>query len=142
METVLKYAPPIILSSAWQQWLFLLFPALGALIGAFLGQGSFLRIVGAAFGAGSRDLVIFLLAVNGWLTPNNPHWHASISLILAYFCASGAAIMSTLAPYRGKVLLLNAALGGFAGQFFLGYVLGSIKKSRDSSAKVDSGFAG
>lgn len=127
METVLKYAPPIVLQSLWQQWMFLLLPALGALLGAFLGQGSFLRIVGAAIGAGARDFTIFLLVANGWLAPSNPHWHASISLILTYFCASGAAIMSTLAPYRGKILLTNAALGGFAGQFFLGYVLAALK---------------
>lgn len=134
METLLKYAPPIILHGFVQQWLFLLLPAFGAMLGAFLCRGSFLRIVGASAGAATRDFGIILLVSKGWLTPTNPHWHASIAFILGYLCASGAAIMSCLAPYRGKVLLLNSAIGGFAGQFFLTYILAIYRhKNRDEN---------
>ena len=135
METLLKYAPPIILHGPVQQWLFLLLPALGAMIGAFLGRGSFMRIVGASLGAAARDISIILLVTKGLLIPSNPHWHASIAFMLAYFCASGAAIMSCLAPYRGKVLLLNSAIGGFAGQFVLTYIL-AIHRHKERDEKV------
>ena len=123
METLLKFAPPIVLTFGPMAWAFLLLPALGALLGAFLFRGSFMRIIGAALGAASRDLGIFALVHLGYLVPNNPHWDPSISFILAFFCASGAALFACLAPYRGKRLLLGAALGGFAGQFLLPYVL-------------------
>lgn len=128
MEMILKHASPLLMHSAWQQWLFLLLPAFGALLGAFLCQGSFLRIVGAALGAAARDLTIMLLVINGWLVPNNPHWDLAIAFMLVYFCASGAALMSCLAPYRGKVLLFNSALGGFAGQFVLAAILGTVRR--------------
>lgn len=123
METLLKFAPPVVLALGPMAWAFLLLPALGALLGAFIFRGSFMRIVGAALGAASRDLGVFGLVHFGVLVPNNPHWEPQISLILAFFCASGAALFACLAPYRGKRLLLGAALGGFAGQFLLPYVL-------------------
>jgi hypothetical protein len=129
METVLKFAPPILLQSSLHAWLFLLLPALGAVLGALLCQGSFRRIIGASAGAAARDIGIILLVFNGWLEPNNPHWNLDISFILAFFSASAAAIMSCLAPYRGKLLLINSAIGGFAGQFLLPYLLGTPAKA-------------
>ena len=128
METILKHASPILLQSIWQQCFFLLLPALGALIGAFLCQGSFLRIIGAAMGAASRDMAIMLLVINGWMVPNNPHWDLNIAFMLLFLSASSAALMSCLAPYRGKILLINSAIGGFAGQFLLAYILGVVRR--------------
>lgn len=123
METLLKYAPPVVLTLGPMAWAFLLLPALGALFGAFLCRGSYKRIVGASLGAAGRDLGVVAAVNLGLLVPNNPHWDPSISMILAFFCASGAALLSCLSPYRGKRLLVSSALGGFAGQFLLPYVL-------------------
>lgn len=123
MDTLLKFAPPVVLSAGPMAWAFLFLPALGALIGAFLCRGSFLRIAGASLGAAGRDLGVVALVQFGLLVPNNPHWDPSISGILAFFCASSAALFACLAPYRGKRLLVGSAVGGFAGQFLLPYVL-------------------
>lgn len=123
METLLKFAPPIVLTLGPMAWAFLLIPALGALLGAFILRGSFMRIIGASLGAAGRDLGLLAAVHFGLLVPDNPHWDPGISVILAFFCASGAALLSCLAPYRGKRLLVGSALGGFAGQFLLPYVL-------------------
>lgn len=123
METVVKLGSPFLLGTTLQVWLFLLLPALGAAFGALLFRGTWLRILGAALGGASRDIVIVLLLLNGKLIPTNPYYEPGVSFMLAYFGASAAALMSCLSPYRGKMLLLNSFLGGFAGQFILPYIL-------------------
>ncbi len=129
METILKFGSPVLLIHGALAWTFLLLPALGALLGARLCQGSFLRILGGAVGGASRDIGILLLVTLGFLQPNNSLWSPDISLVLAFFGASAAAIMSCLAPYKGKLLWFNAAVGGFAGQFLLSYVMNGTSDS-------------
>lgn len=119
-------------------WTFLLLPALGALLGAWAGQGSFLRILGAAVGAAGRDVTVIALVIAGYLVPNNPLWSPDISFMLAFFSASAAALMSCLAPYRGKLLLFNSAVGGFAGQFLLPYILVLAVKGKGSRTDEQS----
>lgn len=123
METIFKFGSPVVLVHGALAWAFLLAPAFGALLGARLCQGSFLRILGGAVGGASRDIGLLLLITLGFLQPNNSFWSPDISLILAFFSASAAAVMSCLAPYKGKLLWFNAAVGGFAGQFLLSYVM-------------------
>lgn len=123
MEVILKHACPIALDSTAAAWLFLLLPGIFAALGARLLQGTFLRIVGGAVGGALRDLLVLLAVSLGWITVTNPHWEGLCSAILVFFGASGGALGSCLAPYRGKVLLLNSAIGGFLGQFCLPYVL-------------------
>lgn len=123
MEVIQKHACPILFESALAGWVFLLLPALFAALGARLLQGSSLRIVGGAVGAALRDLLIIVAVSSGWVTVTNPKFELLVSAILVFFCASGGALGSTLAPYRGKFLVLNSAVGGFLGQFCLPYVL-------------------
>ena len=125
MEAVLKFGPPFLIENPLIAGLFLLSPALFAALGAFLLQGSYLRIVGGAAGGALRDILLLIAVVNGLVTPTNPFWTPDFSIILAFFGACGGALGSTLAPYRGKLLLLNLAIGGFAGQFLLPYLLGT-----------------
>lgn len=70
-----------------------------------------------------RDLALLVAVTNGWIAVSNPHWEGEVSAILMFFGACGGALGSCLAPYRGKVLLLNSAIGGFLGQFALPFVL-------------------
>jgi len=131
MEVIIKHACPIAFDSQIAAWLFLLAPALLAALGARVLQGSFLRIIGGAGGAAVRDALVVLAISQGWITVTNKHYEFYVSLILIFFCASGGALGSCLAPYRGKLLLLNSAIGGFLGQFALPFVLlaGRRKKS-------------
>jgi hypothetical protein len=123
MEVIIKHGCPIAFDSALGAWVFMLLPAVLAGLGAFLLQGSFLRIVGGALGAGLRDFFVLIAVSSGWITVTNPHWEDLVSAILIFFCASGGALGSCLAPYRGKLLFLNSAIGGFLGQFCLPFVL-------------------
>ena len=131
MEVIIKHACPIAFDSQIAAWLCLLAPALLAALGARVLQGSFLRIIGGAGGAAVRDALVVLAISQGWITVTNKHYEFFVSLILIFFCASGGALGSCLAPYRGKLLLLNSAIGGFLGQFALPFVLlaGRRKKS-------------
>lgn len=124
METVVKFGPPFVLSNPIVVWAFLLFPGVLAALGARLCQGSFLRIVGAAFGAVVRDLGILILVSAGLLKVTNPLWIPDISLVLAFFCGSGAALFGCLTPYRGPLVPTMAFIGGFGGQFVLAYLMG------------------
>lgn len=128
MEVILKHACPLVLDSTLAAWLFLLSPALFAALGARLLQGSFLRIVGGALGGGLRDVLVLLAVSQGWIVVTNRYYEALVSSILVFFGASGGALGSTLAPYRGKLLMLNSAVGGFLGQFALPYVLFSRRR--------------
>jgi hypothetical protein len=123
MEVILKHACPFIPQSAIIAWFFLLLPAIFACFGALLLQGSFARILGGALGGGLRDALILVAVSSGWITVTNPGYELLVSSILIFFGASGGALGSCLAPYRGKFLALNSALGGFLGQFALPYVL-------------------
>lgn len=123
MEIILKHACPLALDSTFTAWLFMLSPALFAALGARLLQGSFLRIVGGAAGAGVRDLAVLIAVSQGWVTITNQYYETLCSAILVFFCASGGALGSCLAPYRGKLLWFNSAVGGFLGQFALPFVL-------------------
>lgn len=123
MEIILKHACPFTLNSTIAAWLFILSPGLFAALGARLFQGSSLRIIGGAAGGGLRDLLVLLAVSADWITVTNPQWEGLVSAILIFFGASGGALGSCLAPYQGKVLLLNSAIGGFLGQFCLPFVL-------------------
>ena len=81
-------------------------------------------------GAGLRDLAVLVGVSSGLITVTNRHYEFLVSSILIFFCASGGALGSCLAPYRGKLLLLNSAIGGFLGQFALPYVLMAGRKKR------------
>lgn len=133
MEVILKHACPVVFESALAGWLFILSPALFAALGARLLQGTFLRILGGAAGAAVRDLLVILAVSTGWVTVTNPRYESLVSAILVFFCASGGALGSTLAPYKGKLLMLNSAIGGFLGQFCLPYVLFAKRKKPQSS---------
>lgn len=130
MEVIIKHGCPIALDSTLQAWLFVLIPAFLAALGAGLLQGTFLRIVGGAIGAGSRDFLVLVGIDKGWIIVSNPEWGPHYSAILIFFCASGGALGACLAPYRGKLLLLNSAIGGFLGQFCLHFVMFAKRKSR------------
>ena len=130
MEVIIKHACPIVFDSQIAAWLFLLAPALLAALGARLLQGSFLRIIGGAAGAAVRDAMVILAISQGWITVTNKHYEILVSMILIFFCASGGALGSCLAPYRGKLLLLNSAIGGFLGQFALPFVLLAGRRKR------------
>lgn len=123
MEVIIKHACPVLFESSLVAWLFLLSPALFAALGARLLQGSFARIIGGTLGGGMRDFLVILAVTNGWVTVSNPRYEIMVSAILVFFGASGGALGSCLAPYRGKLLLLNSAIGGFLGQFALPFVL-------------------
>lgn len=129
MEVILKHACPVLFDSPLGSWLFLLSPALFAALGARLLQGSFARIIGGTLGGGLRDFLVILAVTNGWVTVSNPRYEIMVSGILVFFGAAGGALGSCLAPYRGKLLMLNSAIGGFLGQFALPYVL-MAKRSR------------
>lgn len=70
-----------------------------------------------------RDILILVAVSNGWLVATNPNWEPGVSAMLVFFGASGGALGSCLAPYRGRLLLLNSAVGGFLGQFALPFLL-------------------
>ncbi len=123
MEVILKHGCPLILDSMIAAGLFILLPGLFAALGARLLQGSFLRILGGAAGGGLRDILVIVAVNAGWLTVTNPRWEENVSGILIFFGACGGALGSCLAPYRGKVLMLNSAIGGILGQFCLPFVL-------------------
>ncbi len=123
MDTIITFGPPILLQNCVAISLFLLTPAFLAALGAYLCQGSALRIVGASIGGAARDILLLIAVTNGWLSRTNPSWTPDFSLILAFFGASAAAIMSCLAPYRGKLLIFNSAIGGLAGQFLLPFIM-------------------
>jgi hypothetical protein len=123
MEVIIKFGCPFAVDSTVVFWLFLLLPAIFAAIGASLLQGSFLRIVGGAMGGGLRDFLVLFAVNKGWVTVTNPDYELPVSFILIFFGASGGALGSCLAPYRGKFLMLNSAIGGFLGQFCLPFVL-------------------
>jgi hypothetical protein len=123
MEVIIKHGCPFLLDSTLAAWLFLLLPALFACLGARMLQGSFLRIVGGALGGGLRDFAVVVAVANGWITVTNRSYEVLVSSILIFFGAAGGALGSCLAPYCGKFLLLNSAVGGFLGQFCLPYVL-------------------
>ena len=127
---ILEHGCPVILTSDPQKWLFVLLPALSAAFGAFVGQGSWLRIVTAAFFGGLRDASLLLVIAAGFLVPTNPSYSADCGMILAFGCASGAALLATLSPYRGKFLILMSAFGAFAGQYLLLLVMGSRQKKQ------------
>ncbi len=121
VSEIARYACPVILTQAWQVWLFILIPGLLAALGAYLGRGSWMRIPGASAGAAARDVVILLLAGLIPASARNPEYGPYYSWFLAYLCASGAAVMSCLSPYRGRILYVMSALGAIAGQFVLLY---------------------
>lgn len=123
MEVILRHGSPLLLDSTVAVAIFLFLPGLFAAVGARLLQGSFARILGGALGGGLRDILI-LVAVNaGLISVTNPAWEMPVTAILVFFGACGGALGSCLAPYRGKLLWLNAALGGILGQFLLPFVL-------------------
>lgn len=130
MEIIIKHSCPIALDSVVAAWIFLLLPALFAALGAALLQGSAARILGGALGAGLRDFLVLAAVSFEWITVTNPSYEAMVSSILIFFCASGGALGSCLAPYRGKLLILNSAIGGFLGQFCLPYVLFKNRKKQ------------
>ena len=132
MEAILKHACPLLFESSVGAWLFLLSPALFAALGARLLQGSFARIIGGTLGGGLRDFLVILAVEGGWITVTNPRYEVMVSAILIFFGASGGALGSCLAPYRGKQLMLNSAIGGFLGQFALPYVLMARRKKSSS----------
>lgn len=123
MDTILRHGCPVVFDSTFAGVLFLLLPALFAGLGAVAMQGSFLRILGGAVGGGLRDVLVLLAVSQGWITVSNPRWESLVSAILVFFGASGGALGSCLAPYRGKLLFLNSAIGGFLAQFCLPFVL-------------------
>lgn len=128
-EIVVRFGSPAILIG-WKIWAFLLVPPILAALGAWLGRGSWARILGAAVGAGLRDLTILVLLLSGVLTPTNPEYHYYFSLVLLYLCAAPAMVGATLAPYRGPIPLINSFLGAFLGQFILIWVVGPQKSKR------------
>lgn len=136
METVINYAPPFIISNPVLAGLFLITPGILAALGARLLQGSFLRIVGAAIGAGSRDFGLLWLVSKGYIEASNPNWDPSISFILCFFCASAGALFGCLTPYRGPALWAMAFIGGVLGQFLLPYVLGIPSPATPSEIEV------
>jgi len=115
---------------------FLLVPAVLAAFGALIGQGSWLRIVTAAVGAATRDLLLRTLVVTGWLIPSNPDYNPDTALLFAFGCASGAALLACLSPYRGKLLLLMAGLGATVGQYSILLVIGTRLARRDSYRRL------
>ncbi|MCE7871525.1 hypothetical protein DYH09_14255 [bacterium CPR1] len=121
VSEIARYACPVLLSQAWQIWLFLLIPGILAALGARLTEGSWMRIPGAAAGAALRDLSFLLLAGLIPESARNPDYAPYYSWFLAYLCASGAAVMSCLSPYRGWILPVMSAIGAFAAQFVLLY---------------------
>ncbi len=123
MELIKHFGCPLKFTSTFVFWLFLLFPAISAALGAMICQGSALRIVGASFGAAARDVGFLLLVMFALLEPNNNLWAADYSIILAFLSGSAAAITSCLSPYRGKTLIVMSAIGGFAGQFLMAVIL-------------------
>lgn len=136
MDVIVEFGSPLLLTSFWQKVLFLLAPAVLAPVGALLGQGSWLRIAGAAAGAMARDLVLLLLVVGGLLHASNPHYSLDCALILAYLGGAGAALLACLAPYRGRLLLVMTGLGGFGGQFLLPPILGLAPEVKDPMAEL------
>ena len=124
MESIIRYGCPLLLDSSGPAALiFLLLPALFAAAGARLLQGGAARIVGGAAGGAVRDVLVLVAAGCGWISVTNPQWEAGVSAMLVFFGASGGALGSCLAPYRGRLLLLNSALGGLLGQFALPFLL-------------------
>ncbi len=123
MDVILKHACPLALESVVAAWLFILLPAILACLGARLLQGSVMRIIGGALGGSLRDVLVFVAVSRGWLAVTNPDFELPVAFILVFFGACGGALGSCLAPYRGKLLMLNSALGGFLGQFCLPFVL-------------------
>jgi hypothetical protein len=117
--TIAHLGSPLLLAEDWQLWVFLALPFILGSFGALIGQGSFLRIITAALGAASRDLVVAGLVYSGQISVLNPAYSLDASLILAGLTAAGAALMAALCPYRGKRLFFFSGLGGFAGQFIL-----------------------
>lgn len=128
---IVQLACPILLSAKWMQIAFLLLPAVLAAFGALLGQGSWLRIVTAAVGAASRDLLLRTLVLGGWLIQSNPEYNADTAMLFAFGCASGAALLACLSPYRGKFLLLMAGLGAVVGQYTILLVIGTRLARKD-----------
>jgi hypothetical protein len=129
MEIILRHGCPLALHSFVAGCIFIALPGLLAALGARLLQGSFLRIVGGAVGGGLRDGLVLVAVSAGWITVTNSQWEFLVSYILVFFGACGGALGSCLAPYRGKLLVLNSAVGGLLGQFCLPFVLFS-RKSR------------
>lgn len=130
MSEIARYTCPVLLTNVLLIWLFLLIPGLLAGLGAYLTRGSWLRIVGASVGAAGRDILVLLLATLVPDSARNPEYAPYYSWFVAYLCASGAAVMSCLSPYRGKLLYFMAGVGGFAGQFILLYTNQSQKLLR------------
>lgn len=116
MDTLLKLTCPVTLSHLWQGVLFLFLPCFGAALGARLLQGSFLRIAGAALGAGLRDLVIMACVASSWIQPQ-PEYNGFASVLMLYLACSGAALGAVFSPYRGPALWLMSALGTGLGQW-------------------------
>ena len=116
---IVKAGCPVILTEEWHMWAFVLAPAFLAAFGAIIGQGSWLRIVTAAAGAAARDLILMGLVMYGWLVPCNPSYTTESATMMAFGCASGAALLACLSPYRGKILILMSGAGAFAGQFLI-----------------------
>ncbi|GMU56339.1 MAG: hypothetical protein AMXMBFR33_54850 [Candidatus Xenobia bacterium] len=131
MSEIARYACPVVLTNTLLIWLFLLIPGLLAALGAYLTRGSWMRIVGASVGAAARDILALFVAVILPDSARNPEYAPYYSWFVAYLCASGAAVMSCLSPYRGGVLYFMAGVGGFAGQFVLLYTNESQKLLRN-----------
>jgi hypothetical protein len=125
---ILDHGCPVLLIWDWQKLLFVLVPFFSAAFGAWIGQGSWLRIVTASFFGALRDSSLLLVIAAGLLVPTNPKYSVDCGVILTFGCAAGAALGATLAPYRGKVLLFLSGLGAFAGQYLLLVVLKQFRR--------------
>jgi hypothetical protein len=109
-------ACPIILMGIGERLAFLLLAAPFAALGAAAGQGSWMRILGAALGAALRDAVIVALVATEVLVVTNPEYMVDYSLMAGFLAASGAALLTVLTPYRGRVVPVMAAVGAVGGQ--------------------------
>lgn len=109
-------ACPIVLLGVGERIAFLVLAAPFASLGAAVGQGSWMRILGAALGAALRDVVIAVLVISKVVVVTNPEYMLDYSMIAGFLAASGAALLTVLTPYRGRMVPVMAALGAVGGQ--------------------------
>lgn len=109
-------ACPILLLGIGERAAFLILAAPGAAVLAGTLQGSWKRILGAAVGAALRDGIIWVLLMAGWVRQTNPEFLPVYAQMAAFLAAAGAALLTTLTPYRGRMVPVMAALGAVGGQ--------------------------